>query len=198
MTCKKYTIIALMLLTAFAAADTYDISTVDLNYSEGAAYTSTIIIDFGTDYCVISYSWDDSVNAGAGVTTFDALKAMDLASDDFLMDYTDFGWGIMVNDFSYTGLEKYDYLANGDQTNFYYWAYYTGDNAQWSESWDGVSGNYLSDGSFDSLVWTNCYGEYPNSLIRRPGQIPVCYQVVPEPAVIALLAFGSILIRKKL
>jgi len=183
--------LAVVLTVAICAnAVTYS-GNVEYSAGTGSDYCATVVLDFDQDSSFLfNYTWDQ----GQDPTGWDALLAIDAASEDFTMEYTDFGWGILVDDFDYTGGTEFDYVGAGDTTGLYYWAYYEGDNSTWSENMSGVSARYLTDGNWDSWVWTNSYGEWPNSVIRTPGQQPVA---VPEPTTLVSLALGGLLIRRK-
>ena len=183
---KKAMSLILLLLASAAGAVTY---TGDSEYTAGSGSNSaTIAIDFDSDSSFLfTYEWDGTA------TGWDALLAIESASVDFVMPYTDFGWGIMVDDFNYPGGVEYDYIGAGDTTGAYYWLYYVGDNTTWSESMVGMTDRVLNDGDWDSWVWTNSYGDWPNSVVREPGQVAV---PVPEPMTVALLGLGGLFIRK--
>jgi hypothetical protein len=93
---------------------------------------------------------------------------------------------MFVDDFDYEGGAEYDY-GEGVTAG---WAYYNStDNEIWSLSPEGVSFRDLSDGAWDSWVWTN----YDESWmpIRTPGAEPI-----PEPTTMLLFAVAGLLLRK--
>ncbi len=158
------------------------IYTGDIEYTAGAgANEATIAIDFDLDNSFLfTFRWD---GAATGWDALDALNAGTL--DVFATDYGD--WGMFVDDFDYPDGAEYDY----GQGVYAGWAYYNStDNEIWSLDPAGVSFRDLSNGEWDSWVWTN----YDQSWlpIRTPGAAPI-----PEPATILLIAAGGLLIRKK-
>ena len=169
---------------ATACAVTY---TGSVEYTAGSGSNqATIVIDFDfKNSFLFTYNWGH----GESPTGWDAVVAINAASPDFTMRYTDYGWGILVNDFDYTGATEYDYVGNGDTTGIYYWAYYEGDNENWWENMTGVSARDLKDGDWDSWVWTNSYGQWPDNVIRAPGEKPVA---IPEPVTLALMVLGGL------
>lgn len=174
--------IIILCTTATVFAGTY--MTDSIEYSAGTgANTATLVVDFDLDnYFVFTYSWDGTA------TGWDAMSAL-MSETDLYIDYTDWGppWGVFVSDLDYpTGVE-YDYGASANIG----WAYYGSlDNETWAGN-DGVSARQLTDGAFDSWVWTNYPADW-SAPIRQPGQAPV-----PEPATFALLAVGGLLLRRK-
>ncbi|MHC4156528.1 MAG: PEP-CTERM sorting domain-containing protein [Planctomycetota bacterium] len=159
-----------------------------VTYSGGAEYTAgsgdneaTIAVDFDLgNYFLFTYRWDGDA------TGWDALSAIDQAGS-LAVEATDFGeWGMFVDDLDYPGGLEYDY-GEGINTG---WSYCIGDNESWSSSPVGVSFYPLSDGEWNSWVWTN----YDESWmpVRGPGEQPI-----PEPGTLALLGLGVLLVRKR-
>jgi len=112
-----------------------------------------------------------------------------MTAGDLNVDYTDWGapWGVFVSDLDYPDGLEYGYGASSNVG----WAYYGSlDNETWAGN-DGVSARQLTDGAYDSWVWSNYPADW-SAPIRLPGQAPV-----PEPATLALLAAGGLLLRKK-
>ena len=172
-------LIIVLLLCAPAGGEIY---TGEVEYTAGAGSneaTMAIDFDFGNSF-LFSFKWDGSA------TGWEALSAIDDAGllDVFASNGGE--WGMFVEDFDYPGGTEYDY-GEGVYAG---WAYFnSADNEIWSLSPGGVSFRELSNGDWDSWVWTN-YDE--NWLpIRTPGTAPI-----PEPGAMLLLAAGGLLIRK--
>ena len=61
----------------------------------------------------------------------------------------------------------------------------------WASSMDGVTDRALTDGAWDSWVWTNYEPDW-GPPYRAPGQAPI-----PEPATFSLLCLGGFLLRRR-
>ena len=159
--------------------------------SEYAAGTgsnrATIAIDFDADnFFLFDFFWDGTAGS------FDALEALD-AAGDLVMDvsFFDFGSGPtpFINDFDYPGGVEFDY---GTFANFPGWVFYTGvDNENWNFSLAGANDRLLSDGDYDSWVWSNFDAGFAPT--REPGQTPV----IPETASLALLGLGGLWLHRR-
>lgn len=174
-------LIMVLTLPGITAATTY---TGTPQYSAGTGSNqATIVIDFDADVDFsFTYNWDGQA------TGWDALSAIDIAGS-LNVDATDWGdFGMFVNDFTYPSTQKFDY-GTGVNTS---WAYYfSTDNDGWTIDSGGVSFRSLSDGDWDSWVWSN-YDEFWTAPLRTPGAAPI-----PEPATMLLLAFGGIMLRRR-
>jgi len=175
-------LMSLVLVFAIAATVNAVTYTGSVEYPAGSGSSQATIaidFDFGNSF-LFNYQWNGDANG------WDALAAIDLAGalDVYATDYGE--WGMFVNDFNYPGGLEYDY---GEEANTG-WAYYGGDNEDWSLN-PGVSSRSLSNGSWDSWVWTNYSSDWM-TVYRAPGGQPI-----PEPCAIALLGFGGLLLRKR-
>ncbi len=179
---KPGNLISLIIVLTVCAAAPGEIYTGDIEYTAGTGTNeATIAIDFDFDNSFLfSFKWDDDA------TGWDALSALNAgALDVFATDYGE--WGMLVDDFDYPDGTEYDY---GEDVNTG-WGYYNStDNQIWSLSSTGVSFRSLSDGDWDSWVWTNFDDSW--LAIRSPGAQPI-----PEPATMLLFAVAGLLLRKR-
>lgn len=184
--------------SADATIMTYDTSSIE--YSAGTGDNSaTIVIDFDeNNYFLFEFNWAD----GADHTGWDALTALDteinVAGSDLDISAIDYGGGWFVTDFAYTGGQKFDYVGVFDDINPIDtgWGYHgSTDNLNWAFN-APVADRVLTDGDFDSWVWTNSAPEggspYWGYQFRGPGETPV-----PEPVTIALFGFGGLIVLNK-
>jgi len=167
-------LIFVLAITASAGAVTYS---GGVEYSAGSgANQANIAIDFDfDDSFLFTYSWDGDANGWDALSSIDIAGSLDIDSVDYGGD-----WGVFVSDFDYPGGAEYDYGAGANVG----WAYYSGDNESWSLSSAGVSFRNLTDGNWDSWVWTNYSPDWMTAY-RGPGGVPV-----PEPTTLGLLALG--------
>lgn len=168
-------VFVVLLVCASAHGTTY---TGVAEYSAGfGANSATIAVDFDLDnYFLFTYNWDgDAIG-------WDALAALDAAGalDVYATDHGD--WGMFVDDLDYPGGIEYDYGPASAG-----WAYYVGDNEIWNLNGSGVSFRELSDGAWDSWVWTNYDTSW--TAVRTPGAEPV-----PEPVSVLLFGLGAMLV----
>lgn len=186
---RLFFILFVLVLAANANAGfTYDLSEIEYSYGSGEN-TATVIVDFDLDnYFVFEYSWDTV--AGQDLTGFDVLDTFDTAVECALgVDavWSDFFGSHYINDFDYPGGVEYPYPAES-YPSWSYWG--SDDNENWLMN-AGVDSRVLGDGDIDSWVWTN-WDTVTWDALRAPGQAPV-----PEPATIALLASGMVIMRRR-
>ena len=178
---KVLNLTSLIIVLTVCAAAPAAIYTGDVEYTAGTGSNeATIAIDFDFDNSFLfSFKWDGAA------TGWDALAALDPGALDVFS--TDYEFGMFVEDFDYSGGEEYDY---GDGV-YAGWGYYNStDNETWSLDPAGVSFRNLSNGDWDSWVWTNFDESWMP--VRTPGAAPV-----PEPATMLLFAVAGLLLRKR-
>ena len=124
-----------------------------LNSLSYAAYTfEDVVVEYwagdGDNQAMIVLDFDDNSSFAFGYqwdgisTSYDALVAIDAASDDFIMtSHWDNGQaGYFVDDLDYLNVQK----RGGS------WSFFNGtDGTDWASSWDGASDHNLADGDWD-------------------------------------------------
>jgi hypothetical protein len=179
-------IVAAMMMVCVVATNGFGTTyTSPTEYSAGFGDNSAHIavdFDYGNSF-VFEYHWDGEASGEDALQVLDAEGSLDVSHSD---PYP--GWGILIYDFAYPGGTKFDYGSSANTG----WHYYLSDNgSNWESSGVGVSGRTLTNGGWDSWVWTNYDADWLP--LRQPGEMPV-----PEPTTLTLLAFGAgMFVRKK-
>lgn len=175
-------LVLVFVVAGSAGAVTYSGS---VEYSAGTGSNeATIVVDFDLDNSFLfSYKWDGDATGWGALSAIDLEGALEVTSIDYGGN-----WGVFVSDLDYLGGSKYDY-GEGANTG---WAYYVStDNANWSVSGAGVSFRTLSNGDWDSWVWSNYPADWSGP-IRAPGEEPI-----PEPCTMVMLGLGGLLLRRR-
>ncbi len=179
---RLMSLVLVLMVGASAGAGTYNCGA---EYTAGSGSNeATIVVDF--DLCesfLFTYRWDGEASGWDALGAIDQAGALDVTAMDYGPE-----WGVFVSDFAYPCASKFDYGA-GANTG---WAYYVSDdNTNWALSGSGVSFWALSNGAWDSWVWSNYPADWSGP-IRGPGEQPI-----PEPCTVALLALGGLLVVRR-
>jgi hypothetical protein len=108
----------------------------------------------------------------SGLGLFDIIEV----SSSLTTVRDDFGWGVFINGISLDGHSNVGFGGGDD-----WWQYWTKNNGEtsWTSSWVGAADRVVHDGDSDGWV----YGS---------ANAPV-----PEPATVALMALGGLLLGRK-
>jgi len=158
-----------------------------LVYDKGIEYTAgagenraTVAIDFDSgNYYLFEYRWNGQAKGWDALASIDAAGLLNVDSQWFEQFNSHF-----VNDFGFPGGVKFNYGA--DATGWGYWG--SDDGVNWLLN-GGVDGRMMTNGSWDSWVWSNYDYNVSWDPIRAPG-------MAPEPGTILLLAAGAIFVMR--
>lgn len=120
-----------------------------------------------------------------GDAVFDITKAGEISSFDAggymtVADYSFDGWAAADADDNWAG----GWASDG------FWGYYITEGGAWQSPEFGASSRLLQDGSWDGWSWGDASAGWD-------GGAPSLAVAVPEPATLALLAVGGLLLRRK-
>jgi hypothetical protein len=173
MSCRSFLMLAALLSIAAGANAASE-------YSAGQGGNSAVLsLDFdGVSIFNFDYRWDGSATTWDALAAIDAVGALDVSAENWG------SMGMLINAISYPSGSTYNY-----PTYACWMLAESTDGRNWTWDLEGVSFNVLHNGYRNAWVWTN-FDEYWAPL-RLPGQMPT-----PEPATVALLGLGALLLRR--
>lgn len=162
--------------SAGATVIDFDGLLVEIEYWAGSGSNeAVVVIDFGTDSYAFGYKWD-------GGTTY-GKDLMDAVAGAGSFGYTESG--------GFLNTISYDTYSNVGENGWPadWWSYFTSTDGQsWALADVGFALRELSDGDWDGWAHQTT-ADWP------PAHLPVT--PIPEPAAIALLGLGALLLRKR-
>ena len=212
-------LILLMSLPVWAAVESFD----DIEFWAGTGTNKAAFVVDWHDQCLVwGYRWDGSATgedmlmaicqadsrlyalayySGPGLGS--ALGGIGYDTDnDGLYGITDtsvtYNQDNMSDGFVATdGYNFDDWTSTDNDDNWFsgwydgYWSYWLDDGAGWDYSGVGMSGRALTDGCWDGWSWADFagygYGSAPENMQAAS---------IPEPATLALLGLGALLLRR--